>query len=139
MSWYQCQQLFSQLIFSKFYNEALKEWQPPSTFEEVIILIIITCSKAASASSKALFNSSFSSSNLLHCFSTSWRLRPPSPSCSRRSLISRARFLFSLRLVSSCSVTSSRAARTRNSSDEQSLNFEMFNQCVALLPSQAKS
>ena len=43
--------------------------------------------------------------------------RPPSPSWSSRSLISSAKFLFSLLTVSNCSTVSSQAARRRNSSE----------------------
>ena len=55
--------------------------------------------------------------SLLRCLSNSWMERPPSPSWSRRSLISSARFLFSRLTVSSCSTVSSQAARRRNSSE----------------------
>ena len=47
--------------------------------------------------------------SLLLCLSSSWMDLPPSPSWSRRSLISSARFLFSRRTLSSCSTVSSQA------------------------------
>ena len=66
--------------------------------------------------------------SLLRCLSNSWMERPPSPSWSSRSLISSAKFLFSLLTVSNCSTVSSHAARRRNSSElwqrrRQSHNF----------------
>ena len=75
-----------------------------------------SCSRAASASSRAPWSSSFSTSRRRRCLSSSWIERPPSPSWSRRSLISSARFLFSLLTTSSCSTTSSWAALRRKSS-----------------------
>merc|ERR1719236_132341 len=73
-----------------------------------------SASRAPSASSRAAWSSSFSASSLLRCLSSSWMERPPSPSWSRRSLTSSARFLFSRRTMSSCSLDSSRAAFRRN-------------------------
>merc|ERR1719188_2920342 len=73
-----------------------------------------SASRAPSASSRAAWSSSFSASSLLRCLSSSWMERPPSPSWSRRSLTSSARFLFSRRTMSSCSLASSRAALRRN-------------------------
>jgi len=75
-----------------------------------------SCSRAASASSRAAWSSSFSTSRRLRCLSSSWIERPPSPSWSRRSLISSARFLFSLLTTSSCSTASSWAAFSLKSS-----------------------
>ena len=56
------------------------------------ITLFSSCSRAPSASSKAPCSSSFSTSSLLLCLSSSWMDRPPSPSWSSRSLISSARF-----------------------------------------------
>merc|ERR1719384_2282881 len=73
-----------------------------------------SASRADSASSRAACSSSFSASRRRLCLSSSWMERPPSPSWSRRSFTSSARFLFSRRTISSCSVASSRAALRRN-------------------------
>merc|ERR1719350_2554118 len=73
-----------------------------------------SASRDPSASSRAPCSSSFSVSILLLCLSSSWMERPPSPSWSSRSLISSARFLFSRRTMSSCSLDSSRADLRRN-------------------------
>ncbi len=50
-----------------------------------------SCSKAPSASSRADCSSSFSISRRLRLLSSSWTLRPPSPSWSVRSWISSAK------------------------------------------------
>ena len=55
-------------------------------------------------------------SRRLLCFSSSWMDLLPSPSWSSKSLISSARFLFSLLTRSPCSLTSSQAALRRHSS-----------------------
>merc|ERR1719245_394581 len=73
-----------------------------------------SCSSAASASSRAAWSSSFSTSSLRRCLSSSWMERPPSPNWSSKSLTSSAKFLFSRRTISSCSLDSSRAALMRN-------------------------
>merc|ERR1719273_822482 len=73
-----------------------------------------SASREPSASSRACCSSSFSVSRRLLCLSSSWMERPPSPSWSRRSLISSARFLFSRRTISSCSLASSRPDLRRN-------------------------
>ena len=52
--------------------------------------------------------------SLLLCLSSSWIDLPPSPSWSRRSLISSPRFLFSLLTLSNCSTVSSQAVSRRN-------------------------
>merc|ERR1719166_798800 len=78
-----------------------------------------SASRAPSASSRADWSSSFSVSSLLLCLSSSWIDLPPSPSWSRRSLISSARFLFSRRTMSSCSLVSSREAFKRKVSAEK--------------------
>merc|ERR1719270_14859 len=76
-------------------------------------------SRVASASSRAPWSSSFSCSSIRRCLSRAWMERPPSPSWSRRSLISSARFLFSRLTTSSCSMDSCWAAFRRNSSEEK--------------------
>merc|ERR1719323_1023817 len=78
-----------------------------------------SASRAPSASSRADWSSSFSVSSLLLCLSSSWIDLPPSPSWSRRSLISSARFLFSRRTMSSCSLVSSSDAFKRKVSAEK--------------------
>merc|ERR1719410_2177830 len=84
-----------------------------------------SASRAPSASSRAAWSSSFSASSLLRCLSSSCMERPPSPSWSRRSLTSAARFLFSRRTMSSCSLASSRAAFRRNLSALKFLHSEL--------------
>ena len=61
-------------------------------------------------------------SRRLLCFSSSWMDLLPSPSWSSKSLISSARFLFSLLTRSPCSLTSSQAALRRHSSKLQFLD-----------------
>ena len=60
-----------------------------------LITLASSVSRACSASSRAACSSSFSASSLRLIFSSSWVLRPPSDSCSVRSLISSASPLFS--------------------------------------------
>merc|ERR1712227_525258 len=90
---------------------ASSSWERRTLFSSI--------SRVASASSRAPWSSSFSCSSIRRCLSRAWMERPPSPSWSRRSLISSARFLFSRLTTSSCSMDSCWAAFRRNSSEEK--------------------
>merc|ERR1711963_792747 len=85
-------------------------WRTCPSSSWALKTLFSSCSSAASASSRAAWSSSFSTSRRLLCLSSSWMERPPSPSWSSKSLISSARFLFSLLTTSSCSTVSSQAA-----------------------------